>query len=240
MASSPKNLRERREDSEPRTVSIDDQPQPSRGKWLRTLNSPLFLWLMSAIFISFAGLMVTKRSACISEADQLSDRFTKLDNEIFFRQTYIANVLKQAKSLNDLRSKLKAVPSQRQDLAAQNLDDLIDEREKMRTRIDFSGDNDPMFDQIEHDSAILAQQHVPLGILSELFRGRVISDVELSDIKFYAALEEPRILSHDDYAKSQKFEPNCSAFNIFLSAILGQRRPIVKVETTDSNTVPKW
>jgi hypothetical protein len=82
--------------------------KPKQSKFVAILNSPFFLWLVSAAFITVVGSYISAQQSCFSEAERLIQDFNQVNTEVEYREFNLANSFRDATSLDDLKTKLKA------------------------------------------------------------------------------------------------------------------------------------
>jgi hypothetical protein len=86
-----------------------EPPKPTRGRFLRVVNSPAFLWMASAVcavIASFVGFYYHSYTTCVADARALWNEYISLELELFARQNNIASQVLHAKSVADLRKSI--------------------------------------------------------------------------------------------------------------------------------------
>jgi hypothetical protein len=75
------------------------------GRLWTFLNSAIFLWFLTAAFVSVGGSYFSQVQKCIADGETLTDRFSLLTQELSNRDTEFGFILHNAESINALISK---------------------------------------------------------------------------------------------------------------------------------------
>jgi hypothetical protein len=85
MLTSQERKKIRDEESFRASVRAASGQREQRGGFLKAINSPIFLWLLSTIVIGTFASLYTERKACVSSTEDTMAHFAKLQTEIFNR-----------------------------------------------------------------------------------------------------------------------------------------------------------
>lgn len=86
--------------------------QPKASRISAVLNSPLFLWVLTALFVTAAGSYFSQVQKCMSDADAAADKFDLLENERWKREYYFKHALATMKTFAEVReAKDRYMPS---------------------------------------------------------------------------------------------------------------------------------
>jgi hypothetical protein len=73
-----------------------------RNRFLSVVNSPFFLWMLSAFFITCLGAYLTAHQECVREAKRIGTTYPVLLGEIQYRMMHIADAVSSAERLDQL------------------------------------------------------------------------------------------------------------------------------------------
>jgi hypothetical protein len=77
---------------------------PKRNLFLAIINSAIFIWCISALFLTLGGGYVTNHQQCMREADQLIERRKLVSQELAGRRLAFSMTLENATTLQKLPS----------------------------------------------------------------------------------------------------------------------------------------
>lgn len=77
---------------------------------VRFINSPLFLWVISAVFLSLAGVAFSNYQDCMRDAQRDIEALHKLQEETYYRMRCITFSVDRASTVKDFRDRFKASP----------------------------------------------------------------------------------------------------------------------------------
>lgn len=80
--------------------------KPPPPKWY---NTPIALWIMSALFLSLTSAFFTQYRDCVNDGDELIGRFQRINRELASRHQANMKAIASANSLDDARRQLQAV-----------------------------------------------------------------------------------------------------------------------------------
>lgn len=83
--------------------------KPMRGRFLRVINSPAFLWTATAVVtavVSFVGFYYHTYTKCVADSRELWSAYASLELELFARQNDISSQILHAESVADLRKSI--------------------------------------------------------------------------------------------------------------------------------------
>jgi hypothetical protein len=120
-------LRRKRE-REFQTRMLASIGKPKANRLLAIINSPIFLWLLSAIALSFGAAVYQTRNQCLEKSDALIANQFRTRNEIDRRIYYFKEAVLSAKSPKQLQDILRKRSSTYTDLRAKNLFDLLEDQ----------------------------------------------------------------------------------------------------------------
>ncbi len=158
---------------------------PKQSRFLRIINSGLFLLVVGAILSAIASFIVFyyhTYTQCVADARDLYTGYISLEMELFQRQNEIAGQVLQSKSISDLRKAIDArkyIDAQYKELTTAQLETLYLTRSEL---IDERGINKSA--EIEFMNSKLYQRFNPVlfGNISE-----TISDADLKDLQEFTA-----------------------------------------------------
>jgi hypothetical protein len=87
----------------------NEPSKPERGRFLRVINSPAFLWTATtvlALVASFVGFYYHTYTKCVADSRELWNEYISLELELFARQNEIASQILHAKSVTELRKSI--------------------------------------------------------------------------------------------------------------------------------------
>jgi hypothetical protein len=196
------------------------------------INAPLFLWAISAIFITFAGAYYSWRQQCMMDARVLTERYRSLSREIDLRRSAISSIVANAKSLEEIEQQIKTLPNIYHDFAGISLEELANQQALMEKRISFEKADDfykPFIKDLKRINMGDFFQYGPISVGRTNFNFR-FGPVDLQKLKvfvadyFLAARQRFAALRFFDY------ESNCG-LKIALIDIFGRRQAPLVVAT---------
>jgi hypothetical protein len=161
--------------------------KPNSNRLLAIVNSAAFLWLLSALLITSGGSYFTKYQECARQADEIIDKFQRLNEELYIRRKAIFQAISDSGSIDAIRSSIKELPSIYVDLKPRTIRDLDAEFRKLNARIDHS-QLDGLFTRLHvNDPTVTAQQmnmygSIALGIVEKSW-----PDSGLDNLKYFAS-----------------------------------------------------
>ena len=84
---------------------------PKQNRFLAVINSSCFLWLLTALFITAGGTYFAKYQECAREADQISDKFQRLNEELYLRRSAVFQAISEGTYMDSIRTGVKDLPS---------------------------------------------------------------------------------------------------------------------------------
>jgi hypothetical protein len=220
-------LRKRREhDFRARVLAALERPkQSSIG---RIINTPLFIWLLSAAFLTVGGGYFTHYQQCSRDVAELRDRFYRLSYEVYRRSDHIAFSVKQANSVHDIRSALNALPTFYSDYRQRTLRELQRELRQIQARIEPT-DAMKALSKKGYDSQIpvAARDLVRFGSISLGELARDIKDSDLEALKDFMLARES--LFKTDYVLHEitVLTPRCSATSVLVDYVFARTPKIL-------------
>ncbi len=163
----------------------NEPSKPMRGRFLRVINSPAFLWTATAVVtlvVSFVGFYYHTYTKCVADSRELWSEYISLEFELFARQNDIASQILHARSVADLRKSIdehKSFAAEYKDKSTAELHTLYLVRSEL---IDESG----MSKAAETEFA----QSKNYQRLSPVLYGHVpesITEADLKDLQEFAA-----------------------------------------------------
>jgi hypothetical protein len=122
-----------------------------RSRFLAVINSPFFLWVISALLLSIGGSYITNHKQCLDDAEKIIERRNHLGQELLVREGALAARVAKAKTLQEANKELSTVlrppsPAADQDnpgsiftdLSARNYVELQAEFETLTSRIKYA------------------------------------------------------------------------------------------------------
>lgn len=221
--------------------------QPQRSWFIRTINAPATLWLLSAVGISIFSTGYTARNQCLVDAKQIIADYPDVLVEWGTRLQPLAPIL-DMQSMQDVVALVQK--TQKQNALSEFRDsttyDVLRRLRKDRDEIDFSamGENfnDPLkvpegFQDLE--IARQASQAFPVIVYDnrlspEVSEGMVVAmfsfaypDSILPDVRTALTNLINLLLKENFRLARANFYPNCSYYAVFAQLLTGKRAPLV-------------
>lgn len=76
---------------------------PPKHRLVAIINSPLFLWFLTAVFVTGAGRYFTQVQECARDASSALERWETVNGEIEDRSDYYRHALRTAKTVAELK-----------------------------------------------------------------------------------------------------------------------------------------
>lgn len=206
---------------------MEETTKPQSNRTVRIINSPIFIWLLSALFLAFGGAYVTQYQQCSREADRLRNQYYHLAGEIYIRQERVAAAVEGAASIDDIKLALKSLPSLYADLKDRSLFELNREFRQIEARIERSPELQDFTRQALAETSYSFNEVTNYSRLSVGLLPRNITDADLAPLKDFIrrssiAYENDRILSN-----FTKLSPRCSMVNVISFALNGEGRLLI-------------
>jgi hypothetical protein len=197
----------------------------TNNKILAVINSPAFLWLVTAIFITVAGAFYTAQQQCTRDANQLIDQYYKLSDEIWDRQIYVLAVVNEGKTLGDVKAGLKQIPYTYLELKDRQLGDLVRAFHRVAQRIDGYGHRalvvGTLPDQVFSPDDFMKFQDITVGRIGPSWKDEDMPPLKLFATRFFA------LANHALQTDSRRIvASNCSIRNI-VKLMLDPNTPIL-------------
>lgn len=110
--------------------------KPKPNCFLAVVNSAFFLWLLSALFLSFIGASLTTRQQCLSEAEKVSTNYDHIHAELKTRLYAVNQIVQAAGDTGEIRQKLTNLPWTYDDLRHRSLAELRHEAFELLRQIE--------------------------------------------------------------------------------------------------------
>jgi hypothetical protein len=195
--------------------------QPKKGLVISIVNSGLFLWILTAVFLTTGGSYISNRQACSTEADQIIDKRNRLALEMEKRRSAIAQGIAEARTVDEVRDILKSPPNIFPDLKNRTLLELSSEYVNLNENIDETA--------VRSLEIALARKIEPMTT-TQFMRYRSLyigelgkTDYDLADLKDFSRkyFEGDRIRSL--VHKLSEFKPDCSVRTVLDRILNGSR-----------------
>jgi len=95
------------------------------------VNSPLFLWLLSIVFVTIGTIYFNVQQQCLRDGRQISDTYKRLSTEVRTRKWAIYRIVLEARSMQEVRTKLRDLPWSYSELRPRSLWELDTEMHKI-------------------------------------------------------------------------------------------------------------
>ncbi len=164
----------------------NERLKPTRGRFLRVINSPAFLWTATAVLtvgVSFVGFYYHTYTKCVADSRELWSEYVSLEFELFARQNDIASQIVDARSVAELRKSIDDHKSFAAEYKDKSIAELFQRYLARSELIDESG----MSKTAETEFA----QSKNYQRFSPILYGHVpesIKQVDLKDLQEFAAL----------------------------------------------------
>ena len=208
-----------------------------RNRFLAIVNSPFFLWLASAAFLTIGGAYFASHQQCVREADLLADAYQKLAKEVLHRQEQLVDILFQAKNMTDVRNAITTPTYLYSEFRARTLYELTEDMEKIRTRVDYTAVKGGLAGLSWYPVFELENPHQYLPF----FRGQDwsrYSDQDFDGLRLYATTYAFRVIPEANLGVRFLVAPRCSVSNVVGGALFGRKPKIISVETIANEFEP--
>ena len=146
--------------------------KPASNRFLSVINSSIFIWAISAIFLTLGGSYFTLRRECFSTASSMIVTYRELTTELYGRHFALVRAIGNAKNLEDVTRELGSLPH----TFGRYRDFYIADLEAGRRAIDDRTEGDPGKDLPDSPYLTLFSGQMPAGV----------TDADLPKIKEYA------------------------------------------------------
>lgn len=102
--------------------------KPKRNRFLAIINAPIFLWLLSAIAISFLSIAYQTRQQCLQESGAMIMNQLRTQNEINERVDYFKRAVLSAKTAKELQDTLRKRKVRHEQFRTKTLFDLAQDQ----------------------------------------------------------------------------------------------------------------
>ena len=109
--------------------------KPVSRLWL-FVNSGLFLWLLTAVFVTIGGSYFSQIQKCVADADALGERYYILTRELSNRNTEFARAIHVAESIEALKRAKAEYKSDFAEFQAKTGDEIESEWRHIIRRVD--------------------------------------------------------------------------------------------------------
>jgi hypothetical protein len=222
-------LRQRREREFQQSV-LKALEKPKQSRILKVINSPFFLWLLSALLLTLGGAYFAEYQQCNRDSAQIIDLFYRLTTELELRQKSIADAFAASNNFEELRTALKTHDYIYSDLRERTARDLVRQKRQLSRRISFDRAHSAAINIINSRFSVSPREITQFG---GAIYGEIPSDVQASDfaaVKSYAS----RILKLENLRSSTdsvtRLSENCTPRTV-VSLIFWPTAPIVAGST---------
>jgi hypothetical protein len=155
------------------------------------------------------GTYFAKYQECARDADQISDKFQRLNEELYLRRRATFQAISDATSMDSVRSSVKDLPSLYFDLKPRSIPDLNDEFRKLRARIDQSG-LEPLTARFRvKEQTVPPRQMMIFGSIALGIVEKTWPDSALDNLKYFAGRYHVAFLRDYVGVRNTEFAPNC-------------------------------
>jgi hypothetical protein len=182
-------------------------------------NSPLGLWLLSAMLLTVGGAALSARQECLASAQSDIESFHRLSEELVGRRVRLMFALLESSNAIDFQKALRSdAYASFKEFDGQNLRTIIVQQQRISARFDIS-------DQTADGYIKLLSSEGPPGknldfILREGSRpGTMVSDADVKEPRENIALGLHRYLSIAEIEGAMQLKPACSFWRIARRAI---------------------
>jgi len=202
-------LREKR-DREFQARVLAALERPKKARVIAIINSGFFLWLISALFLTFGSAIYQARQTCTSESAARKENLRLVQEEITDRVLYFVDAVDKTKTPEDLFGAIRARKPFYDQFRQKTLFDLTEEQ---RTITNFLSPADAY----KVGNALSLQVVLSYAAQAEINR---LPSVVLAGLKASLAqnVELPRLV----YVSS-----NCSLLSLLRQTVLGTRDYLV-------------
>jgi hypothetical protein len=215
-----------------RVLSMLSKPRSSI--WT-AINSPLFLWFLSAALLSFGGAYFAAYQQCVSRADTMIESFPLVSDEYYARKQAIYAIVRDSSHTDEMRRKLKTELKEQPKLYVRFKDwtskDLRRQLDGINSRTDQTGLNDLYKAIVRVKSVIVAVPPRYYSIEDGQIDKHVLEE-EVYELKEYSDNLSEYESQLEQVNRYTELRPNCSASNIlydlFVYGFTGQKTRILK------------
>jgi len=186
------------------------------------LNSPITIWLLTALLLTVGGGALTSYRQCVVEANDAIERHFDAKNELYYRQEYIAERVAIADSIADVREAFEKVPhyiARMKDSSSKEVMFIM-----MRTKRLIDESTNPFPDRATH-----IHQFRYTGRDLERYGGILnghlrpdLTEAELPRLKYYVANEFKR--GSQEIIAGLELQPQCNPFSNAANVLFGPSR----------------
>lgn len=176
------------------------------------LNSPLGLWLLSAVFLTIGGAGLSSRQECVAAAKSDIERFQHLTTEIMGRRLRLIEAIEDSSTAKKFVKVAKSTAfADFKDFDGQSLYSLLDQQRRIRDRITFI--KDPRL----RTRAVLDK--LPSAIGDILVRGenelcRYVKDKDIKDLGRNTTTLRAAFVYERADDEGSLILPNCSPWRL--------------------------
>lgn len=188
-------------------VAATDE-KPKRSRILAFLNAPFFLWVLSALAISFLSTFYQTRQRCLQESSALITKQFRTRNEIDSRVVYFKQAVLSAKTAKQLQELLRKRHSSSTQLKTKTLSDLIQDQNEIVSYLPFE-------DQLK-----LAQQGTSASRIINIAANTEIDDIDdevFKELKSNITEQSPWLPNFT------LFIPQCSMRSVMRLVVFGSQ-----------------
>ena len=200
--------------------------KPKGSRFLAIINSAALLWFLSALFITVGGSYLTKYQECARQADDVIEKFQRINEELYVRRRAISQVISDSSGMDTIRSGIKDLPSIYVELKPRTLPDLDADFRKLNGRIDHSRLDDLFARLRVNDPTVTPVQMNTFGSIAVGFIAKAWPDSALENLKYFAHRYQVSFDRGYLAVRNTEFFPNCS-FSTVSKLMLSTTKPDV-------------
>ena len=171
-------------------------------------QTPLCIWLLSAVLVTVGGTFFSSQSNCYIAAEKLIDEHDKILTELNYREKQVAKAVNSTNSLGDALAKIAEAPLSKSDISGRTSAGLLVRLVYLRSRTDT---------RLKRDLAPIASVFLYDATVYET------NPAELEEAR--NALKEEVLKRRADAMLQFSFFPSCSYWSS-IQSMIGLRPPI--------------
>jgi hypothetical protein len=135
--------RRREREFQERVLSALEKPRENR--FFKVINSPSFLWILTAVLLSLGGAFYSTRQQCIKDSDKITESLHKVSQEIESRLSFAYNGIDENSTFKSVKTALDHAPYRYSEFQSYTIVELYDRFRAMEWRVDSTVRNPDAF-----------------------------------------------------------------------------------------------
>lgn len=205
--------------------------KPPINRFFRVINSPSFLWAMTAIFIVLGSAYLNAYQSCVADANAVIDTYLKIEKELSERENYVRSAVNRAKNVVDIANSLHDCRSFYKEFKEHSSRELRYNFHQLQARVVIS------VGEAANRRALRTLEEATPMVLGDTEKSKYRP---LSDCEMPLNFEEADLVGAKGYVNSDPFRhiwnhlgtflPDCSMSNVLFERLFGHREKVVRYE----------